>query len=41
MAHIKDFYPILIVYFEEKANGFPKRIPLYFMNNANANDDLT
>ena len=32
MTRRKDLCPILIVYFEEKAKGFPKRIPLYFMN---------
>jgi hypothetical protein len=32
MARRKDLYPILIVSFEDKVYGFPKRIPLYFMN---------
>ena len=32
MARRKYFYPILIVYFEDKVKGFPIRIPLYFMN---------
>jgi hypothetical protein len=32
MARIKEFYPILIVDFENKVKGFLKRIPLYFMN---------
>ena len=32
MARGKDFYPILIVYFEDKVKDFLKRFPLYFMN---------
>jgi hypothetical protein len=32
MARIKDVYPILKVYFEDKVKGFLKRIPSYFMN---------
>ena len=31
-ARIKDLYPILIVYFQDKVYGFPRRIPFYFMN---------
>jgi hypothetical protein len=32
MACRKDFYPMIIVYFEDKVKGFSKRISLYFMN---------
>jgi hypothetical protein len=32
IARRKYFYPILIVYSEDKVKGFLKRIPLYFMN---------
>ena len=32
MARRKEFYPILIVYFEEYVLNFLKRISLYFMN---------
>ena len=29
---IKDYYPIVKVYFKDTVNGFLKRIPLYSMN---------
>jgi hypothetical protein len=32
MARRKDLCPLLIVYFEDRVQGFPKRILLYILN---------